>query len=75
MIDFGLHFIVSVIIYILSYIVFKSHKIAFIVTIGIGISKEIIDSITHYAQLIDLVGDVCGILYGRCVICLKKLYL
>ena len=72
MIDFTLHFIVSLIIYILSYVVFKSHKTAFLITIGIGISKEIIDSITHYAELIDLFGDCMGILLGRCVTCLKR---
>ena len=74
MIDFVLHFIVSFVIYASIYIIFQLNKTAFFVTMGIGISKEIIDSITHYIELIDLIGDISGIILCVSLIKIYKKY-
>ena len=62
MTDFTLHFIVSVLIYFIVYKFIGRHDYAIMATMMIGLTKEFIDSLTHYAELIDLFGDFAGIM-------------
>ena len=51
-------------IFIITFYFTRSTTKAVIITLAIGIGKEVVDSFTHAAQFHDLVSDVVGILIG-----------